>query len=149
MAAIRFSMAVTESGQLKPPVLTQAQLNDIGNRMVLNQKNRWSRGIDADDQAAPPLKPKTAKIKKKYKGQGRPIRDMNMTGLTRNNFTLRKATMQMIRAENTSGEGRRRARTAQRFANMIGLAPSEEKSIAIHLYAAYGIYLQRAWKKTT
>lgn len=145
MAAVRFNVAVTETGLLKPPTLTQTQLTEIGQRMVLGQKARWAAGINTDDQRAAPLKKKTAQIKRKYKGQTHPIRDMDMTGLVKRNFTLRKATMTMIRAENTSNEGRRRARVAQRFESMIGLSPSEERAVFQHAYSAYRQYVNQAW----
>jgi hypothetical protein len=144
---MRFRIKVDQTGRVEPPVLTQEQLNDIGETMVRNQKERWTRGVNALDQQARPLAPVTAKGKVTY-GK-RPIRDMEMTGVVRENFTLRKATMTEILAENTSVAGRMHARKAQKFERMIGLAPSERTALFLHAQRAYSIYLKRAWKKET
>ena len=148
MAAVRFHLGlrVTESGQLAPPTLTSAQLISIGQVMVQAQKDRWAAGINAEGQPARPLHPVTAKGKRTY-GK-KPIRDMDMTGLVRNNFSLRRAENNSIRAENTTREARRHARQAQSFESMIGLAPQDEAIIFAHAYRAYGLYLQRAWRPT-
>lgn len=146
MAAVRFKVAVLQSGRIAPPVLTTPQLVEIGQVMVRAQKERWSRGINAEGVAAAPLHRTTAKAKNTF-GK-RMIRDMDMTGLVRNNFSLRQATMQSIRAENTSAEARRHARQAQRFEPMIGLAPQDEAIIFAQVYRAYGVYLKRAWRPT-
>jgi hypothetical protein len=148
MPAIRFKINVDQTGQIAAPVLNPAQLRGIGEEMVRSQKARWSRGVNIYDHNALPLARVTAKGKATYRGMGSPKRDMVMTGLTSDNFTLRKATMQEIRAENTSREGRRRARQAQSFEPMIGLAPSDQDNIFAAAYRAYGVYLQRAWRPT-
>lgn len=147
MAGVRFKINVDKSGQINQPDLTPEQLKYIGDEMVRAQKARWAKGINAFDQTALPLHRVTAKGKVTY---GRkPIRDMQMTGLTVENFTLRKWTMQEIRAENTSREGRRHARQAQWFDKMIGLAPSDKDAIFAAAYRAYGVYLKRAWRPTS
>jgi len=142
-AGIRFNMT-TKLGKLLPPTLTSAQLTEIGKAMVVAQKERWSRGINADDRPARALAPVTAKGKQRYGAA--PIRNMVMTGLTRDNFTLRKATATEIRAENTSRAGRMHASKAQVFEQMIGLAPSDQDVIFRQAYRAYSLYLQRAWR---
>jgi hypothetical protein len=144
MAAVRFKVSVPQSGSLRTPQLTEGQMRGLGEMMVDTQKERWSRGINAAGQSAKPLHRVTAKGKRTFGKQ--PIRDMNMTGLVRRNFTLRKATPTEIRAENTSREGRRHARQAQWFEPMIGLAPQDEVAIVAHAYRAYGLYIQRAWR---
>lgn len=146
MAGIRFKINVDKTGQIENPELSPAQLLGIGQEMVRSQKARWLRGVNAFDHTALPLAPVTAKGKATFRGIGHPKRDMVMSGLTYDNFTLRKATMQEIRAENTSREGRRRARQAQSFETMIGLAPSDQDNIFAAAYRAYGVYLQRAWR---
>jgi len=146
MAAIRFKMAVDKTGQVQPANLTSAQLKAIGQVMVRAQKERWSRGVNADDQTARPLHRITAKGKVTYGAN--PIRDMVMTGLTKENFTLRKWTATDIRAENTSREARRHARQAQRFEQMIGISPNDRDQIFGAVYRAYSAYLKRAWKPT-
>jgi len=144
MAAIRFKMATTQTGELLPPNLTSPQLKAIGQVMVRAQKDRWSRGINADDHSARPLHKVTAKGKSTY--GAKPIRNMVMTGLMEENFTLRKATMTEIRAENTSREARKHARQAQWFEQMIGISPSDRDAIFAATYRAYSAYLKRAWK---
>lgn len=144
MAAVRFKISVPLSGQLAPPLLSQSQMVDIGQAMVTAQKDRWAKGINAAGVTAAPLHRVTAKAKRTF-GK-KPIRDMNMTGLVRNNFTLRKATATEVRAECTSSEARRHARSAQRFEQMIGFAPQDELAVFAHAYRAYGLYLQRAWR---
>jgi hypothetical protein len=146
MAGIRFKMNVDKTGQIAQPTLSSAECWAIGQEMVRSQKERWSKGINALDQAAKPLAPVTAKGKATYRGIGNPIRDMVMSGLTKDNFTLRKASMQEIRAENTSVEGRRRARQAQSFETMIGLSPTDRDHIFQAANRAYGVYLNRAWR---
>ena len=113
MAAIRFRIAVTESGYLTAPVLSPEQLKYIGDGMVAAQKNRWLHGVNAQDAPAKPLRPVSAKAKKTYGAQ--PIRNMLMTGLMQSNFSLRRADSQVIRAENTSREARKHARRSQSF----------------------------------
>jgi hypothetical protein len=146
MAAIRFQIKVDKSGYIAPPLLTDVQLKDIGNVMVQAQKERWSHGINAQDQKARPLAKVTAKGKATF-GKN-PIRDMDMTGVVRQNFTLRKWTMSNIRAENTSRAGRMHARKAQIFERMIGISPRDRDIIFAHAYRAYGFYLQSAWRPT-
>lgn len=146
MAAVRFKVAVDQSGQFVPPTLTSSQLREIGMAMVAKQKDRWSKGINARDQAAKPLAPVTAKGKMTYRGKA--IRDMVMTGLMAENFTLRKASGDEIRAENTSREARMHARKAQAFEKMIGLSPSDRDVVFGMAYRAYGVYLKGAWKPT-
>lgn len=144
MAAVRFKMSVDQTGQIAPPILTNAQLMVIGQAMVARQKQRWSRAINAMDGTAKPLSAVTAKGKLSF-GK-KPIRDMNMTGLMTANFTLRKATANEIRAENTSRAGRMHARKAQAFEKMIGISPSDRDYLFGLAYRAYGVYLQRAWR---
>ena len=146
MAAIRFRIAVTESGYLTAPVLSPEQLRYIGDGMVAAQKNRWLHGVNAQDAPAKPLRPVTAKGKVTYGAQ--PIRNMLMTGLMMGNFRLTRASGQVIRAENTSRNARMHARKAQSFETMIGFAPSDENTIFRLAYQAYGIYLERAWRRT-
>jgi hypothetical protein len=145
MASIRFNLDKT--GRLKPPVLTSAQLKDIGEQMVKGQKARWARGVNAEGRPARKLHKVTAKGKVTY--GAKPLRNMVMTGLTKSNFTLRKYTMEQIRAENTSREARRHARQAQLFERMIGISPKEEATIFLHAYRAYGAYLRTSWEPKT
>ena len=146
MAALRFKLAVTQSGQLAPPVLSPAQRLELGQVMVDTQKARWAKGINAAGQPAAPLHKTTAKAKRTF-GR-RPIRDMEMTGLVRQNFSLRKASEVELRAENTTVEARRHARQAQLFEKMIGWAPQDETIFFAHAYRAYSVYLKRAWRPT-
>ena len=48
-------------------------------------------------------------IKRKLRGVGRPVRDMNLSGQTIANFSLRKAAVGQIRAENSTRITRKRA----------------------------------------
>ena len=147
MAATRFNMAMVKSGRMTPPILNGGQLHAIGLAMVRRQKERWEKAINAEDRAARPLAKVTAKGKQTFNRN--PVRDMHMTGVMRENFTLRKWSMTNIRAENTSRAGRMHARKAQKFENMIGISPSEEKAIFADAYRAYDEYLKRrAWKET-
>ena len=66
MAAIKFRIAVTESGMLSAPILNPEQLKYIGDGMVAAQKNRWLHGVNASDVPAKPLRPVSAKAKKTY-----------------------------------------------------------------------------------
>ena len=147
MAAIRFKLSVDQTGQLAAPVLTPAQLTEIGNNMVKIQKARWARAENVANESAKPLAKTTAKAKQTF-GQN-PVRNMLMTGLVWRDFTLRSATMTEIRAENTSRAGRMHARKAQSFEQMIGFSPAERNEIFGMAYRAYDVYLQRAWRPIT
>jgi len=149
MAAVRFkfSIDVVQSGQLLPPTLTLEQIRALGEAMVRGQKDRWSKGINAAGQTASPLARVTAKGKRTF-GR-RPIRDMEMTGLTVTNFSLRKADATgVIRAENTSRAARMHARKAQKFEQMIGISPQEKDALFRLAYRAYGYYIKNAWRPT-
>ncbi len=112
--------------------------------MVTAQKTRWASAVNTRDAPAKPLSRVGGKAKVSY-GQ-KPVRNMRMTGLMRENFTLRRADSMMIRAENTSRLARLHARRAQGFESMIGFAPSDEKTVTELAHREYGLYLQRAWK---
>ena len=51
----------------------------------------------------------------------------------------------MIRAENTTRETRKRATTAQQYADMIGFAASDQIALFRACQTQYGQYVQKAW----
>lgn len=147
MAAVRFTMDVTKTGHLGSIELGSSQLRQLGINMVDRQKERWSRGINAEGHQARPLAPVTAKGKRTF-GK-KPIRDMDMTGLTRENFSLRAWAQGVLRAENTSRAGRMHARKAQIFEHMIGISPQERDAVFTDAYRMYEAYLKTIWKPTS
>lgn len=138
-------VAVKKTGRIKPATLDHGPLTEIGRAMVLAQKARWARGVNANDQSAKPLSKKYLFIKQKIRGIHRPIRDMHLSGETIANFQLRKAINGVIRAENTTRKTRVRAQAAQKIAEMIGLAGSDQLVIFRNAQVQYGRALQKAF----
>jgi len=136
---------VKKTGRVRPPMLDDPQLKAIGDIMVREQKQRWDDGVTADGIHGKKLSRRYFFIKRKFTKQVAPIRDMKMTGATVANFSLRRASRGMIRAENTTRETRKRATTAQQYADMIGFAASDQIAIFRASQAQYGQYLQKAW----
>jgi hypothetical protein len=144
MPVDKFQIKVEQSGELAPPILTDAQLMAIGKLMVAAQKDRWSRAIDSTGAAARPLAPITAKLKRKAGRQ--PKRDMYMTGVTIRDFDVLVATAGVIVAGNKSGEAQLHARKAQAFDEMIGLAPTDQAIVEAAVERAYEDYIQTSWR---
>ena len=136
---------VTRTGRVKAPVLDGGKLTAIGNLMVTEQKQRWSKAVSADGSAAPPLSKKYIFIKAKIRRINRPVRDMNLTGTVLQNFMLRKAINSIVRAEPTSRLAREKARGAERYAQMIGFAPSDEKAVYAAAQKEYGELVKALW----
>ena len=136
---------VKQTGRIRAPRLDNGQLTLIGHRMVATQKARWANGVDAYGNTAKPLSKKYTFIKKKYTGVARPYRDNVMTGIMRDNFTLRKAIEGDIRAENTTRLARAHANGAVKFEDMIGFSGPEQMAIFRDFQAEYGQWTKRAW----
>lgn len=145
MAKDPLKVKVKRTGRVKEPNLSDPQLKTIGEEMVNTQKARWAKAINAEGNAAKKLSVKYFFIKRKLHGGGRPVRDMNLSGATIKNFSLRKANNGQIRAENTSRATRKSATGAQGIEPMIGFAGTDQNSIFKASQLQYGIYLQRAW----
>jgi hypothetical protein len=144
----RTRIRMDKTGQFRAPTLSRAQLKFIGQQMVIGQKQRWSKAINASGAKAKALAARTIKSKIAYGKQ--PIRNMEMTGLVLRNFQLRKWQMEEIRAENTAHAARRHAVKAQRAERMIGLSPQESEAIWRNVYRAYQQYAKfKAWYATT
>lgn len=144
MPVDRMQIKVEQSGELAPPILTDAQLMVIGQVMVTAQKSRWHQSIDSTGATAKPLRPVTAKAKVTY---GRPPkRDMVMTGLTIRDFDVQVATAGVILAGNTSREAQSHARKAQAYDEMIGLAPTDQAIVEAAVERAYGDYVETCWR---
>ena len=136
---------VPRTGRVKAPRLDQGPLTFIGQAMVTAQKQRWARGVTADDYPAKPLSKKYLFIKRKIRKVSRPIRDMHLTGATVANFQLRKAINGVIRAENTTRETRKRAQRAQGYAQMIGLASTDAIAVFRASQEKYAEAVKHAW----
>ena len=136
---------VKQTGRVRVPNLSDPQLKAIGDAMVAAQKARWAKAIDADGQPAKKLSVKYFFEKRKYKGGGTPVRDMNMTGATVANFSLRRAAQNQIRAENTTRAARAHALRAQSYEEMIGFAVSDARVVITESQNQYGEYVKRAW----
>jgi hypothetical protein len=145
MAKSGLTVKVPRTGRVKAPNLDHGALTFIGQHMVNAQKQRWLRGIDANDQPAKRLSKKYLFIKKGIRNVSRPIRDMYLTGMTINNFILRKANDGQIRAENTTREARKRAQRANNIDQMIGFASTDADQVFRSSAAQYGKFVQKAW----
>ena len=136
---------VKQTGRVKQPKLDQGPLTRIGQDMVARQKARWANHLNASGVQAKPLSKKYTFIKKKYTGVARPYRDNVMTGIMRDNFTLRKAIEGDIRAENTTRLARAHANGAVKFEDMIGFSGPEQMAIFRDFQVEYGQWVKRAW----
>jgi hypothetical protein len=135
---------VTKTGRVRGPNLSDPQLAVIGAKMVAQQKARWAKAVDANGQPAAKLSVRYAIIKQAVLHK-RPVRDMTMTGLLVQNFTLRKASNGVIRAENTTRLARLHARRANSYDQMIGFALADSKAVFDEAQAQYGQYVNTAW----
>ncbi|HEY1896752.1 MAG TPA: hypothetical protein VGG62_10790 [Terracidiphilus sp.] len=142
--ATTLKIQVKKTGRVRGPNLSNPQLRIIGDKMVAEQKARWSRAVNAAGNPAKKLSVHYAIIKQKFLHK-RPTRDMVMTGKTLANFTLRKAVEGRIRAENTTRLERAKALRANKYDQMIGFALTDFKAITDESQAQYGIYVQKAW----
>lgn len=145
MAKDPLKVKVKRTGRVKEPNLSDPQLKAIGEEMVTAQKLRWTKAVNAEGNAAKKLSVKYFFIKRKVRGNPRPVRDMYLSGATVKNFSLRKASGGQIRAENTSRATRKSATGANSIDQMIGFAGSDQNSLFKASQLQYGIYLQRAW----
>jgi hypothetical protein len=145
MASDPLKMKVKRTGRVKAPNLSDPQLKAVGEEMVTAQKLRWEKAINAEGNAAKKLSVKYFFIKRKVRGVSRPVRDMNLSGQTLANFSLRKAAAGQIRAENSTRITRKRAAGAQNVEQMIGFAGTDQISLFKASQLQYGIYLQKAW----
>ena len=136
---------VKKTGRLKKPTLDHGALTAIGQEMVAEQKKRWSQGINADGMKAKPLSKPYLYKKAKIRRTNRPIRDLNLTGLLLQNFTLRKAINGVIRAEATSRAARKHAVSAQQGDQMIGFSGSDVKEVYEGVAKRYGVLAQKLW----
>jgi hypothetical protein len=137
-------VTVKKTGRVRGPNLSDPQLRIVGDKMVAEQKARWSRATDATGNPAKKLSVKYAIIKQSYLHK-RPVRDMVMTGKTLANFTLRKAAVGRIRAENTTRLERAKALRANSYDQMIGFALTDLKVVTDEAKAQFGNYAQSAW----
>ena len=135
----------TRGGRIRTPKLDNGTLTEIGNKLVLEQKQRWAKSIDSSGQTAKKLSVKYFFEKRGFMGGGSPKRDNKMTGLMVQNFALRKAIDGVIRAENTSRAGRQHARQSQGFEEMIGFAGSDVVAAMEASKKAYGQWMTKAW----
>lgn len=132
-------------GHVRAPKLEDPQLAFIGQTMVDEQKSRWKKAVNADGMPAKKLGKKYFFQKRALAGGGTPVRDNRLTGLLIENFTLRKAANGVIRAENTSREGRQHANQAQGYDQMIGFALTDVKVVIDTTQQEYGDYVKKAW----
>jgi hypothetical protein len=144
MAGPTLNIKVTKTGRVRGPNLSNPSLRIIGDKMVAEQKARWSRSYNASGMPAKKLSIKYAIIKQKYTHK-RAVRDMVMTGATLANFTLRKAAEGRIRAENTTRLQRKSALRANLYDQMIGFALTDTKVVFDEATVQFGIYAGTAW----
>jgi hypothetical protein len=136
---------VKRTGRLRKPNLDNGPLTAIGNEMVKAQLARWAASIDAEGNKAKWLTMKYVFIKQKFTGVNRPKRDNKMTGALVKNFTLRKATAGVIRAEPTQRLTRLHAMRSQGYEEMIGFAGNDQLVVFRGAEREYGNFLKTAW----
>ena len=141
----KLTIKTKRTGRVQAVNLDNGALSFIGKIMVLEQKARWAKGINADGNAAKKLSVKAAVMKAKLRSTNRPIRDMQMTGGTLANFQLRKAINGVIRAENTTREARRKATRANSYEQMIGFSGTDQIKLFQASKIQYGKWLKKAW----
>jgi hypothetical protein len=142
--ATTLNIQVKKTGRVRGPNLSNPQLRIIGDKMVAEQKARWSRVVNAEGNPAKKLSVKYAIIKQQYTHK-RAVRDMVMTGATLANFTLRKAAEGRIRAENTTRLERAKALRANKYDQMIGFALTDVKVVTDEAQTQFGDYVTKAW----
>jgi hypothetical protein len=104
----KVKVTVKRSVRLRGPNLDNGVLTKIGEVMVSTIKARIAQGLDADGNKALPLSRSYAIFKagylKKNRGIGtnRPIRDLSLSGASLQNYTLRRAADNVIRADATT-----------------------------------------------
>jgi hypothetical protein len=145
-AGAYLAVEVKRGGRMQPPNLPDAKLKYIGERMVAAQLDRWSKGVNANGQAAKPLTRRYFFVKKYITGQWRPIRDNNLTGRLVKNFSLRKAQGKVIRAEPTQRLTRMESARCEQYDHMTGFSATDELVVFRSTVEAYSDYVQQAWK---
>jgi len=145
--AAEFKISIKRSGRLRPPtMLLNAELTRIGQLMVKNQKARWAAGINANGIKAKALNRRYYFVKKAFRRITDPIRDNEMTGDLKNNFTLRRASAGIIRAQPTARFPRQKAFRAEQYEEMIGFSPPEQVAIVYEVIKVMLKYAQVAWE---
>lgn len=136
---------VKKTGRIRAPVLDHGALTRIGTEMLAAQKQRIGRGLNTSDSQAKPLSKPYLFKKAKIRRTNRPIRDLKLTGLLMENFTLRKAANGIVRAEPTSREARKHALAAVEKDAMIGFAGSDLKTVYEGAEEQYGQLAKKMW----
>jgi len=138
-------------------------LTRIGTVLVHSQKKRIAKGIDADGRPAKPLSKsyaifKTGSLKKNRSiGTNRPIRDLSLTDRSLQNYSLRRAMDNVIRADATTRDARFKLDQGQYavrkqkgvavrigFSQMFGFDGQAVQSVLTAANAEYGIYARGA-----
>lgn len=139
------NIAVKKRGYFRAAKLDNGVLTHIGNEMVAAQKARWARSENTDGSKAKPLSKKYIFQKAKVRRTNRPVRDLHLSGLLLDNFTLRKALNGVVRANPTSRKAIDHARLGQEKEAMIGFAPSDERIIGKAVGDAFADLTKRLW----
>lgn len=133
--------------------LDNGQLTQIGRPMVIAQKQRIRRGINANNQPAKELSKayklrKTRVLRRIGKLTGTfAVRDMVFTGATLENFSLRKAINGVIRAEPSTQWARTRAQKAVSGgadAQLIGFSGDDATVVITEAERQYGHNIRKA-----
>lgn len=154
---------VKNSVRIKGPKLDGGALTRIGTVMVSSVKERIGKGVDADGRAAKPLSKSYAIFKSKTLkrtrgiGTNRPIRDLSLTGKSLQNYSLRRAVDNVIRADATTRDARMKLDQGQYqvrkskgaavrvgFSQMFGFEGKTVQSVLTATRAEYGVYVKRA-----
>ena len=143
---MQIKFEVKQAGSLKPLKLSSDQYRTLGNAMIEANKKRIAKGVNIYDEKAKPLHPRYAKFKAKKRGVRRPIRDLNLTGLTLRSFAVKRAYGGIIRCEPSGAVARRRAYFSQFREPLIGFTSYEEKAVVAVVRRMFGRQAQLLWK---
>jgi hypothetical protein len=98
--AAKFQTKITKARFVVSPYTAQEMIG-FGDSMIRSNLTRWDRGIDANDGAAPALKPRYAAFKgRRY---GRRIRDLHLTGRLRRALKVLRASQNKATMGPTDG----------------------------------------------
>jgi hypothetical protein len=143
----QLKVSIKRSGRIRPPkLLIDPELTRIGRLMVANQKARWAAGINANGITAKQLNRRYFFVKKAFRKIADPKRDNEMTGDLKSNFTLRRASNGVIRAQPTARLPRQKAMRAEQYDEMIGFSPPEQVLISYEFIRLVLKYANVAWQ---
>lgn len=144
---MKFKLKIVSTGTMKAPKLTTAEYRALGEEIVAAMKRRLARGINNEGNPAYPLSDYYARIKAKIRRTRHPIRDLHLTGMTLNDFQVRRAWGGIIRAGPQLPTARKRALLAQLIDPLIGFTDYEQRAVVKRVRQLYGRKITAIFEK--